>query len=336
MAQYGQIIDGRYRILKEIGSGGTSVVYLVADNHLNKNFAIKEIKKDDFINSGKIAGDLIDEANIMNRLNHPLLPRIIDVIDRGQYVYVVMDYISGQPLNKVRELNRVIPEQYVVHWFKQLCEVLTYLHVANPPIIFRDLKPSNIILTADGSIRLIDFGAAREFRRQQNNNESNNWGTKNYAAPEQVMYGIADARSDIYSLGVTMHHLLTGADPGDINNSLQPIRHYNPSFSPDLERIIDKCIKVRPEERYQNCRELYYDLASIDTADRMNNGNKKKGVSGITIASVIISIAVFFVSVLIFVFTMFTPSQQNYDINNSDDLNSSLYQQYADIPENFF
>ena len=336
MAQYGQVIDGRYRILKEIGSGGTSVVYLVADSHLNKNFAIKEIKKDDFVNSGKIAGDLIDEANIMNRLNHPLLPRIIDVIDRGHYVYVVMDYIQGQPLDKVRQHYRTIPEQYVIHWFKQLCEVLTYLHVANPPIIFRDLKPSNIILTADGSIRLIDFGAAREFKRQQLNNDNNNWGTKNYAAPEQVMYGISDARSDIYSLGVTMHHLLTGADPGDINNSLQPIRKYNPNLSPELERIVDKCIKVRPEERYQNCRELYYDLSSVDTTGRINKTAAKKGVSGITIASIIISVVVFVLSALIFVFSMFSPSEPYIGNNVVDTFNDSAVQQYIELPEDLF
>ena len=304
MAQYGQLIAGRYTILNEIGSGGTSVVYLVSDNHLNKNFAIKEIRKDDFVNSGAIAGSLIEEANIMNRLNHPLLPRILDVIDRGSHVYVVMDYIQGKPLDKVREKYKSIPQQYVVHWFKQLCEVLTYLHVANPPIIFRDLKPSNIILTPDGSIRLIDFGAAREFKKKPNDPLSKNWGTMDYAAPEQVMYGTADARSDIYSLGVTMHHLLTGADPGDINNGLQPIRRYNPSLSPELERIVEKCTRVRPEDRYQNCRELYYDLSHIDTAG--NQRPKKKGMSGVTIASIIVSVVVFVITLLVFMVTMFS------------------------------
>ena len=330
MAQYGQLIDGRYRIINEIGSGGTSVVYLVSDNHLNKNFAIKEIKKDDFANSGVIAGDLIDEANIMNKLNHPLLPRIIDVIDRGSYVYVVMDYIQGQSLDKVRLHYNTIPQEYVIHWFKQLCEVLTYLHVANPPIIFRDLKPSNIILTFDGSIRLIDFGAAREFKHKQQNIESKNWGTKNYAAPEQVMYGIADARSDIYSLGVTMHHLLTGADPGDYNNSLKPIRMYNPKLSPELEKIIDKCTRIRPEERYQNCRELYFELSAIGISGK-NNKRNKKGVSGITIASIVVSVTVFVLGMLIFIFSMFS-SPYSLTANCRSDDDFEIYQlQYEEM-----
>lgn len=300
MVHEGQIIAGRYRILKEIGRGGTSVVYLVSDNHLNKNFAVKEICKSDFTDSGSIAGNLIEEANIMNKLNHPLLPRIIDVIEQREYVYVVMDYIAGQPLNKVMERYKSIPEQYVIHWFRELCEVLTYLHMSTPPIIFGDLKPSNIILTADGSIRLIDFGAAMEYQRKNSNRKNeHNWGTMGYAAPEQVMNtGKTDARSDIYSLGVTMHFLLTGSDPSNIENNLLPIRKYNPSLSPQLESIIIKCTQISPDDRYRNCRELFADLSTLDK----NNGKNKKNHSMTIIAS-IISIAIFFITMIISIFS---------------------------------
>lgn len=310
MVQAGQCIAGRYRILKEIGKGGTSVVYLVSDNHLNKNFAIKEICKSDFVDSSNIAGSLIEEANIMNKLNHPLLPRIIDVIDRGEYVYVVMDYIAGQPLDKVMEHYQTIPEKYVIHWFRELCEVLTYLHMSDPPIIFGDLKPSNIILTADGSIRLIDFGAAMEYQRKSDErNQARNWGTMGYAAPEQVMNtGKVDARSDIYSLGVTMHYLLTGADPRNIGNRLLPIRHYNPSLSPKLEAIIIKCTQIAPENRYRNCRELFSDLNMIEQG---TNTSRKKNHT-VAIVTSIISLIVFFITLLISIFSMMGSMQGTY------------------------
>lgn len=302
MVYAGQRIAGRYEIIREIGHGGTSTVYLVSDSHLNKNFAIKEIRKSDFVDSSDIAGSLIEEANIMNRLNHPLLPRIIDVIDRSEYVYVVMDYIQGQPLNKVLKHYKRIPEQYVIHWFKQLCEVLTYLHTANPPIIFRDLKPSNIILTEDGSIRLIDFGAAREYKRSVEAGAAN-WGTRGYAAPEQVMQnGIVDARSDIYSLGVTMHYLLTGCDPSSATDQLLPIRQYDPGLSPELEKIIIRCTQFKPEARYQNCKELFYDLARIDRQGSQQNGKKQSHT--LTIVSVVISAVVFVVTLLCFMVGM--------------------------------
>lgn len=305
MVYAGQRIAGRYDVIKEIGSGGTSTVYLVADSHLNKNFAIKEIRKNDVVNARDIAGSLIEEANIMNKLNHPLLPRIIDVLDREEYVYVVMDYITGQPLNKVMKHYKKIPEQYVIHWFKQLCEVLTYLHMANPPIIFRDLKPSNIILTEDGSIRLIDFGAAREYKRAPDAT-GNNWGTRGYAAPEQVMMnGVVDARSDIYSLGVTMHYLLTGRDPRIAEDRLLPIRQVDPALSGELERIIIKCTQFKPEDRYQNCKELYYDLCRVQNGGSVNE--KKKSNHTLTIVTVVISAVVFLFTVLIFMFSALSP-----------------------------
>ncbi|MCD7828710.1 MAG: serine/threonine protein kinase [Clostridiales bacterium] len=298
MVQRGQVIADRYTVIKEIGSGGTSVVYLASDNHLNKNFAIKEICKEYVVNSSDMTQSLIDEANIMNRLNHPLLPRIIDVIDRPKYVYVVMDYIQGQPLNKVVAQRGKIPEKYVVHWFRQLCEVLTYLHTSNPPIIFRDLKPSNIILTPDGSIRLIDFGAAKEYKSSVKEADmASNYGTRGYAAPEQLQNGITDARTDIYSLGVTMHYLLTGVDPTDAFMGLKPIRQIDPSLSPELEAIIDKCTNIDSRSRYANCKELFYELNRLYRPEPA----KSKGSHAAAITSGIIAAVVFVVTMLMFV-----------------------------------
>lgn len=292
-------IAGRYQVIKQIGKGGTSTVYLVYDYHLRKNFAIKEILKSDFINPSGAVGSLIAEANIMNRLNHPLLPHIIDVIDNNKYVYVVMDYIEGTSLAQVVERSGRIPEKYVIHWFKQLCEALTYLHTANPPIIFRDMKPSNIIMTADGSIRLIDFGAATEFKKTIAKQGEGGWGTMGYAAPEQVMMnGVVDARSDIYSLGVTMHYLLTGSDPECVTNSLAPIRQFDPRLSPELEAVIAKCVQADPNKRYRNCRELYYDLAKLTY--EQSRPPKKTQSHTLTIVSVTITAVIFFLGIMVF------------------------------------
>ena len=284
----GQVLSNRYRIIKTLGSGGAGVVYLAFDDHLQKYFAVKELSQDSYSDTlNQAVGKLVAEANIMNRLNHPLLPRIIDVLEIRGVIFVVMDYIEGEGLDKVLKRYGVVPEAYVVHWFKQLCDALFYLHGSNPPIIHRDLKPSNIILTKDGSVRLIDFGAAREQKqRRRNAGDTNSFGTWGYAAPEQFDSSRqTDGRTDIYSLGVTMHALLTGQDPCDGANALLPIRQYNSSLSPELESIIEKCTRFSPAERYQNCSELLYAL------DRLDSVSASRGKSSVSVAA-IVSIAI--------------------------------------------
>ena len=212
MAEIGSVIDGKYEILTEIGHGGMSVVYLAMDTHLNKQWAVKEIKKK---GSGKndeiVVNSLLAEANMMKRLDHPSLPRIVDIIDNGITIYVVMDYIEGESLDKILAEYGAQPEELVIGWAKQLCDALSYLHSQKPPIIYRDMKPANVMLKPEGNIKIIDFGIAREYK-EQSLADTTVLGTKGYAPPEQYS-GQTDARSDIYALGMTMHHLLTGIDP---------------------------------------------------------------------------------------------------------------------------
>lgn len=271
MTEIGAVIDGKYEILKEIGRGGMSIVYLAMDKRLNKQWAVKEIRKK---GSGKndevVVNSLLAEANLMKRLDHPSLPRIVDIIDNGVTIYVVMDYIEGESLDKILNEYGAQPEEMVIAWAKQLCDALSYLHSQKPPIIYRDMKPANVMLKPEGNIKIIDFGIAREYK-EQNLADTTVLGTKGYAPPEQYS-GQTDPRSDIFALGMTMHHLLTGVDPRT-GEAYAPVRQWNPELSEGIEVIIDKCVQPAAENRYQSCADLLYDL---EHPELITQGFKKK------------------------------------------------------------
>ena len=283
MAEIGSVIDGKYEILREIGHGGMSVVYLAMDTHLNKQWAVKEIKKK---GSGKndeiIVNSLLAEANLMKRLDHAALPRIVDIIDNGVTIYVVMDYIEGESLDKILNEYGAQPEELVIGWAMQLCDALAYLHAQKPPIIYRDMKPANIMLKPEGNIKIIDFGIAREYK-EQSLADTTVLGTKGYALPEQYS-GQTDARSDIFALGMTMHHLLTGIDPRS-GEAYAPVRMWNPELSEGIELIIDKCVEPAPENRYQNCSDLLYDLEHPDLITRGYKKRQKRKVAAFMAAA---------------------------------------------------
>ena len=262
MTEIGTVIDGKYEILREIGRGGMSVVYLAMDTHLNKQWAVKEIrKKGSGRNDEIVVNSLLAEANMMKRLDHPALPRIVDIIDNGITIYVVMDYIEGESLDKILNEYGTQSEEKVIEWAMQIADALSYLHGQKPPIIYRDMKPANVMLKPEGNIKIIDFGIAREYK-EQSLADTTVLGTKGYAPPEQYS-GQTDPRSDIYALGMTMHHLLTGADPRS-GEAYVPVRQWNPALSEGIEVIIDKCVQPAAEHRYQNCADLMYDLEHPD------------------------------------------------------------------------
>ena len=268
MAEIGTVIEGKYEILKLIGKGGMSKVYLAMDVNLNKQWAIKEILKEARNkNNEVIVQSAIAEANMMKKLDHPCLPRIVDIINRDNVIFVVMDYIEGEPLSKVLQQDGAQPQDVVLNWAESLCGVLDYLHNQTPPIIYRDMKPANVMLQPNGSVKLIDFGIAREYK-EQNLEDTVCLGTKGYAAPEQFGgKGQTDRRTDIYCLGVTLYHLLTGQNPCDPPYEIYPIRHWNPSLSAGLENIIIKCTQLNPEDRFDSCAELLYALRHLNESD---------------------------------------------------------------------
>ncbi|MCL2487933.1 MAG: serine/threonine protein kinase, partial [Oscillospiraceae bacterium] len=262
MLEVNAVLDGRYKILDIIGKGGTSCVYLAENLRLKNRCALKEVYKDSFGLAGGTQGGLIAEAAILIQLRHTGLPVIYDIFDDDRSYYLVMEYIEGSPLNKILEQSGPQPEADVIRWGRQLCGVLQYLHTQPQPIIYRDTKPGNIMLKRDGSVTLIDFGAAREFKTA-GTGDTAYIGTHGYAAPEQYGSGQTDARTDIYNLGVTLYHLVTGHDPRLPPYGVKPIREINPNLSKKLERVIQKCTQQDPENRYQSAAELLRELKRL-------------------------------------------------------------------------
>lgn len=276
MLQIGSLVDGKYKVLNKIGQGGMSVVYLALNERANKTWAIKEVRKDGVQDFATVRQGLIAETNILKELNHKYLPSIVDVIDDGDSFLIVMDYIQGKSLKEILKEtmeNEGLPisVEDVISWGKQLCDVLYYLHTRPNPIIYRDMKPANVMLKPDGEISLIDFGTARVFKTG-NSEDTICLGTPGYAAPEQYGgNGQTRAQTDIYCLGATMHHLITGRDPAATPFNFPKITQCRPTLLDEtprelrntllgLEMIINKCTQYEMKDRYQTCAELRYDL----------------------------------------------------------------------------
>ncbi|MBQ5734161.1 MAG: serine/threonine protein kinase [Lachnospiraceae bacterium] len=288
MQQNGKIIDGKYEILTKIGQGGMSTVYLAMDKRLNKQWAIKEIRKEKHnSNNAIVVKSILAEAQLMKKLDHAALPRIVDIIEDNEAIYVVMDYIEGETLSKILREYGPQPEETVIEWAKQLCEVLDYLHTRQPAVIYRDMKPSNVMLKPDGKIKVIDFGIAREYK-ENNNSDTVSLGTRGYAAPEQFGgKGQTDARTDVYCLGVTLYHLVTGKSPCEEPYEIYPIRRWNPALSGGLEKIIIKCTRPDPKDRYQSCAQMLYDLNHYkEIDDEYTRRQKQKLAAFVTTAAI--------------------------------------------------
>lgn len=258
MLEIGTLVDGKYKVLNKIGQGGMSIVYLAMNEKANKQWAIKEVRKQGVENFEIVRQGLIGETNLLKELKHNHLPSIADIIETDGTLLIVMDYIEGRPLSALLEESGPQPQEKVADWAIQLCDVLSYLHSQNPPIIYRDMKPANVMLKPDGNVVLVDFGTARKYK-EQNLLDTTCLGTMGYAAPEQFggeNQRQTDARTDIYNLGATIYHLLTGHNPCEPPYEIYPIRYWNPSLSTGLEKIVEKCVQKNPEDRFQSCAEL--------------------------------------------------------------------------------
>ena len=257
MLEVGSILNGNYKILNEIGHGGMSVVYLALNERANKTWAVKEVRKDGSNNSEIVSQGLIAETEMLKKLKHPNLPSIIDVVDKDDSFIIVMDYIEGRSLQSLINHSGPQDPELVLEWSKQLCDVLGYLHSRTPPIIYRDMKPANVMLKPNGDITLIDFGTAREYK-ENSEGDTTCLGTRGYAAPEQFGgRGQTEGRTDIYNLGATMYHLLTGYSPADTHFEILPLGSLNPAFAGSgLEKVVAKCCAANPADRYQSCPDL--------------------------------------------------------------------------------
>ena len=262
----GTLLVERYRIVRRIGGGGMGSVYLAEDHNLaNRPVAVKEMVEmfADESSRQKAIEDFKREAELLARLDHPSIPTIYQYfldLNRGRY-YLVMKYIDGGDLaRRQRDRGGKIDELTVTKWAIDTCDVLDYIHGQNPPIIYRDLKPANLMIDArTNRIMLVDFGIARFVAPNQRGVTA--IGTMGYAPPE-LFAGKVESRSDLYSLGATIFHLLTGQDPQDnpllifdFNKNPRP-RQINPTISEEMEELICRSVEHKPENRFESAREF--------------------------------------------------------------------------------
>lgn len=257
----GKIINNKYEILKQISESAFTRIYLTQNLNLNTFYLLKICCK------SKIGSlnFLMQETDMVKNLNHHMIPKIIDIVDDNEYFGIIEEYFEGENLGNVIRKYGPQPLENVVSWARQICDVLQYLHTLDPPRIHRDIKPQNIILQADGHVKLIDFGTMIIYGSNQSRDGV--IGTRGYAPPEQYC-GETDARTDIFALGMTMYYLLTGIDPAKNYGVPAGIRQMNSNFSSRLEKIINRCIELNPTNRFQSCLELSKALNGVDTSKK--------------------------------------------------------------------
>lgn len=275
MSEGGRVLRERYELIAVIGRGGFSVVWLARDINLGSYWAIKQVKN----NSSVEFDSFLKEVELLSTLNYSDIPRIVDRIEEGDDYFVVMDFIDGSALSKLVNLEGPQEEKTVILWAISVCDTMIYLHSSKPesgkrPVVYRDLKPDNIILCPSGRVKLIDFGAAihyvlgRKFGGEA-------IGTRGFAAPEQYKGGsnILGEYTDIYGLGATMYYLLTGFVPGMPPNGVPSVRSKNPNLSDAVEFCVSKCTADDPENRYQSFEEL---KAALENIEKLSGLYRKK------------------------------------------------------------
>lgn len=253
----GQMIADRYELISSLGRGSYFQVYL-ARNKSNKECTVKVCNKNAPGMSDTMRTLLLQEPHLMMKFNHPAIPKVIDIIEDEQHLFVVREYIEGETLSNLITKNGSLAAEKTISLGIELAGALQYLHSFNPPYIYRDMKPANVMVMQSGDIKLIDFGIC-EVQGIEKNDIIEVYGTRGYAAPEQFM-GKYDPRTDIFSLGITMHHCVTGINPVMPPYETPPICKVNPSLSKGLEYIICRCTELNPDNRYQSCAELIEDL----------------------------------------------------------------------------
>lgn len=276
----GTVLRDRYKVIELVGQGGMGAIYKAEDLRLAGRYcAVKEVRPEPRASPSMLAQareQFFREASTLARLDHPNLPKVSDYFSEGEYDYLVMDFVPGRELKEIvdeaRRQGRFLDEREVLSWADQLCQALEYLHGQDPPVLHRDIKPANIKLTPAGTIKLVDFGLvkllvpddARTITILQGR------GTVQYTPLEQYGgdTGHTDVRSDIYSLGATLYHLLTGQPPPDAKQrflepgSLSPPRSLNPNLSPQTERALLRALEMHPDRRPSSVAEFRAELLS--------------------------------------------------------------------------
>jgi serine/threonine protein kinase len=285
----GRLLDHRYQIVAMLGCGGMGRVYKAFHVLLDAPVALKKMTVPEDASPQQREQALRRfrrEARLLTALRHPNLPRVLDYFIEGASCYLVMDYIEGMTLAErlgtglEPEEREPLPLAEALDYASQLCDVLTYLHSQQPPVIFGDLKPSNVILTPDGRAVMVDFGIARSSASRSDtppwqrglggagpadaSSDTQPLGTAGYAAPEQYERGWrADPRSDVFALGVLLHEMVTGYAPPPFPFGFQAVRALNPALPERVEELIERALRFHPEERFQTAGQMYQALRLV-------------------------------------------------------------------------
>ena len=284
----GTILNNTYQIIKPIGSGGVGIIYLGYHLNLQKHVVIKKVKD----HSSGLMNNRI-EVDILKSLHHTYLPQVYDFLEIDDGIFTVMDYISGHDLMYYLESGYQFPEEQIVLWMKQLCEVLAYLHSRKPPIIHCDIKPGNIMITDEGNICLIDFNISLDGE----NNKDLVGLSGLYASPEQVKkaeykmrYGSGDKvkmdqRTDIFSLGAVFYYIMTGIKPNVREQEVISLRYMDHLYNDELANIVDKAMETDPAKRFKSAEKMLDALEHMEKWNtecirRMRRGAIVGGVTG--------------------------------------------------------
>ncbi|MDQ7826897.1 MAG: serine/threonine-protein kinase [Candidatus Eremiobacteraeota bacterium] len=258
MLQEGEVINGRYKVAGLIAKGGLSYVYEVEDLVLPRRLALKEFSPRNLDESeiAAVREQFAREVKILSALRHPRLPEITDSFTFNGRDYMAMELIEGKTLEALLgERSDPFPEEEVRGWALEILDILEYLHGQSPPVIYRDIKPQNIIIVPVRGVRFVDFGIARLFNPVKEQ-DTIFMGTPGYASPEQFRQRQSDVRSDLYSLGATLHYLLTRRDPGLNPFDFEPVSLVNAGVSPLFEKVIQKALEIKAENRFQSAAEM--------------------------------------------------------------------------------
>lgn len=287
--QPGNILRDRYKIIGLIGAGGMGTVYLCDDTRLEgRHCAIKEILLQATLSQAvaqNVRRQFYQEASTLARLDHPGLPKVSDFFSIDERDYLVMDFVPGQNLleivNEARRNACFLEQEKVIGWIDQICDALNYLHSRQPPVLHRDIKPANIKLTPEGRLKLVDFGLVKPLDPNDPSTLTGLQGAGSlpYAPLEQYVdhLGHTDARSDLYALGATMYHLLTGNTPASaqerfiVPESLPPPQKINPKISAGLARVVLAAMAPHPKDRPASVAAWQQMLHSFETTQPMSN-----------------------------------------------------------------
>ncbi|MBL4931486.1 serine/threonine-protein kinase [Clostridium paridis] len=316
MLNCGEVLNRKYEIVKHLGNGGMGTVYLCKDINSGEFYAIKEMKED---NEFEI--DAVSEVNILNRLKHSGIPRVTDTFSTDGNLYMVEDYIDGWTLKEYLTDKGMVENEEACHIILELCDIIGYLHSFNPPIIYRDLKPTNIMITKDEKVLLIDFGTTKEYKYNKNS-DTVVIGTTGYAAPEQYGFGQSCIQTDIYGMGAIMYFLFTTKEVSRTSELFKDDNYTRVNL--ELQRIIKKCLEFDIADRYKTVDELRKDINSylrdsafektsilFSSKDNYNKSTNKPRLSKNILGFLVLSIAALFV-----VYSLFTNNTKAEDKNN--------------------